>query len=134
LPPPKLLVQVWPSPMQRPARQQPPPPHFWSGQQTWPGLPHTTQMFPSQTVPARQLLAAAPGQQDSPGPPQATHVPPAPPPTEVVVQRVPGSLQELPQQLCPLPPHPEHLPAMQVPPPLGPVGPQAEPFGTQTLL
>jgi hypothetical protein len=100
-------------------------------QQVWPGLPHTTQMLFWQMVPEPQ--GVAPGQQDSPAPPQATQVPAAPP-TMVVVQRVLGSLQEVPQHVCPRPPQPEQRPAVQVPPPPAPAGPHAEPLGTQMLL
>jgi hypothetical protein len=94
---PKLLLplaQASPSPMQRPARQQPPPPHFWP-QQGCPAPPQTAQMPPLQTVPAPQGLA--PGQQASPGPPQPTQVPIVP--AVVTEQRVPGAAQETPQQL-----------------------------------
>jgi hypothetical protein len=115
--------------MQRPARQHPLPPHFWPAQQAWPGAPQTTQMLFWQMVPAPQALA--PGQQASPGPPQATQVPAAP--TTLTEQRVPGSLQDRPQQLSPRRPQPEQRPAWQVPPPVGPAGPQAAPLCTQML-
>jgi hypothetical protein len=128
LPVPEEVVHTWPSPMQRPARQQPLALHWLLAQQVWPGLPHTTQMLLWQSVPAPQ--GVAPGQQDSPGPPQPTQVPLTVPPTLVLEQRVPGSLHEVPQQVCPLLPQPEQRPAMQVPPPLA-IGPQAEPLGTQ---
>jgi hypothetical protein len=84
-----------------------------------------------QTLPLPHGLL--PGQQDSPGPPQATQVPPPTVLLLVTLQRVLGSPQELPQQLCPRPPHPVQRPSVHTPPPAGPVGPQAEALGTQVL-
>jgi hypothetical protein len=89
--------------MHRPARQQPLPPHWLPVQQACPGLPHTAQTAFWHRVPGPQGLA--PGQHDSPGPPQATQVPE--PLTPLEVQRVPGSLHEPAQQLCPFAPQAE---------------------------
>jgi hypothetical protein len=68
--------QVWPSPKQRPPRQQPAPSHLLPGQQASPAAPQRAQMPEVHTVPAPHWTV--PGQHISPGPPQDTQVPPAP--------------------------------------------------------
>ena len=119
------LWQVWPAPTQRPPKQHPPPPQVEPSQQTSPGPPHTTQVVLWQVVSAPHRGAML--QQGSPGPPQLMHVPGVE--VDVDEHLEPAALQVVPQQGCPLAPHPEHAPPEQVPL----VVPQALPGLTHTL-
>ena len=117
------LWQVWPAPTQRPARQQPPPPQVEPSQQGSPGWPHTRQVEFWHVLSAWQRGALL--QQGSPGPPQLMQVPGTR--VEVDEHLAPGALQVLPQQGCPLAPHPEQVPAEHVPA----VVPHMVPLATQ---
>jgi hypothetical protein len=114
--------QVWPSPTQRPARQQPLPAHDEPSQHGSPGSPHTVHTALWQMVPVPQDGVLV--QQGSPGPPQPTQVPPD---DAVVEHFVARSVQTLPQQLWPAAPQPLQCPAWQAPN----VVPQAEPEAMQ---
>jgi hypothetical protein len=81
--PPATVWQVWPSPMQRPPRQQLLPAHFDPGQHGSPGPPHFAQTLLWQSSPSPHWLLR---QQASPGPPQPAHTEPATP--AALVQRV----------------------------------------------
>jgi hypothetical protein len=110
-------VQVEPSAMQLPLKQQPLE-HVFPAQQVSPGPPQAAQRPDDddvlvQTVPATQRsVLLRPLQQGSPGSPQEA---------QVLPRQVSPEPQDVPQHGCPEPPQLAHLPAEQRPPPLPPV-------------